>query len=151
MYIIRVDYYYICIIRKQDDISICSYCLGQIIDIKKKPRARTKPCETPLLTSSQLEYETLTRATVLSVSTLWNLSQAYDFINKQNFQTIPQNSNVSSSILWFIQSEAFSRSQNIAPTYILLYIATRISFINLYDVISVKMLGLQPSCSSTNM
>ena len=37
------------------------------------------------------------------------------------------------------------------PTDILLFIATRISFINLYDAVSVEILGLKPYCSSTYM
>ena len=66
MFIIRVGCYYTCIVHKQDDISIFGWCLGQIIGIKKKKQLpRVDPCGAPLLTSSQLEYETLLLAVVL--------------------------------------------------------------------------------------
>lgn len=47
--------------------------------------------------------------------------------------------------------ESLSKLQNIPPTDILFFVATRISFINLFDAISVEMLDQKPYCSSPFM
>ena len=47
--------------------------------------------------------------------------------------------------------QSFLQVTKYTPIDILLFIATKILFINLSDAISVEMLGLKPYCSSTGM
>jgi len=53
-------------------------------------------------------------------------------------------------VLYDLQSKAFSRSQNVSPTDIFLFIATKISFIHLYDAPSVEMMVVTPYYTLTS-
>jgi hypothetical protein len=64
-----------------------------------------------------------------------------------NLPTTSQNSSFDNNISWFIQSKAFSRLQNTPPTVNILFMANKISFINLKEDNSVEELFPNPCCS----
>jgi hypothetical protein len=64
-----------------------------------------------------------------------------------NLPATQYNSSFTNNISWFTQLKAFSRSQNIPPTVNLLFMANKISFINLKEASSVEELLLNQFCS----
>ena len=64
---------------------------------------------------------------------------------------MPQNSNLDSKILRLTQAKAFSKSQNMPPTFSLLFKAVSISLSSLQAALLVEELTLNPNCSLTNV
>ena len=145
-FIIRVGYYYTCIVHKQDDVSIFSCCLGQIIDIKKKKqRAKNGSLWNPTFNLFPAwVWDLIVSSCVINMYSEishWGMILSTNKISQQSHKIL-----ICLVVFCDLYSQKLSPGHKMYPSVTFCY-SLQLEFINLYDATAVAILGLKPCCN----